>query len=140
MWIEVAFQLFIIGLGYALGAGAALLAARLAGAPLEAGGAGWLVLLVPAAAALVAEATTGLWLRTPGTMGLGGLVAFVPLLLAGLAAALAALVAQHAIGLPDAAAGLRAGRLTAWMAVAVGVAVVALLLWRYWPEPRARLW
>ena len=95
---------------------------------------------IPLLLCLLFEWATGLWDRTPGTLGLGGLTAALPLLLAGALAAVAVLLLRG-FG-PELAAGFTRDQLgaaiTAWGLATIGVAAVALALWRFWPEPTPR--
>lgn len=139
-WIDLAFQLGVVALGYLLGAAAAFLPLRLAGAGLPLDRAALGLLALPLAATLLAEATTGLWRHTPGTLGLGGLTVFLPMLFAGAGAVVLAWAAQRLPAALDATLPRGEGLLTAWVAVAVLSSVLALGLWRFWPAPTARLW
>lgn len=137
--VEMLFQLAVVMLGYLLGAGSLLLLLWLLGLPLAPARAAALVLVLPLVTVLFAEGLTGLWQRTPGTLGLGGLWAVFPLLIAGALAVAAAAASQRLLpafdpGLPRSGSGL-----TGWLLVAIACSLVALALWRWWPEPRARL-
>lgn len=138
---DLLIQLLVLSAGYVIGAAAACMAARLAGLAPGPHPAVWLVLSLPLACVLLAEGFTGLWQGTPGTLGLGGLTAFAPMLLASALVCLAAVAAQELVGPFDAQFPRGTGRLvTVWIALAVACSILALGLWRYWPAPRARLW
>ena len=100
-----------------------------------------LMILMPLLVCLVFEWTSGLWDRTPGSLGLGSLDVATPMLLAGLAAG-AAFLALRVFG--PAAEGY-IGRseiallLLTWGWAAIGLTAVAFALYLFWPEPRARL-
>lgn len=139
-WIEVGFQLAVMALGYLLGAGAAFLLLRFGGLAPRLDAAALYVLSLPLATTLLSEGFTRLWRHTPGAFGLGGLTAFLPLLVTG-AATLALLpVAQRLLAPFDATLPRDAESLSAWIGLAVLCSLLALGLWRFWPEPTARLW
>jgi hypothetical protein len=125
------------GIGVAVSSGLALIG----GVRLAASGAGAaaLVLGLPLAATLLAEAVTGQWQDTPGAVGTGPLVVAGPMAVSGLGA-MAVLLAVR-LGLPPLRLGgeAPAGNLSAWLGVALGVATAAVALWHFWPAPRARL-
>jgi hypothetical protein len=131
---ETAFVLGSMTVAYGLGAGAVVSTLGLAGWPVAPRGAVWLVLLAPPIAAMLAEATTGKWAHTPGTLGLGSLWVVFPLLCAGLASGALAATARHLLPRRPARAP------AAWAGVALVCSLVALGLWQYWPAPQARLW
>lgn len=137
--MELLFQLVTMTVGYAVGM-IAIGVVKLAGMAFTFNSAAMLVLLLPLMSALMAEGFTKLWLSTPGTLGLGGLVAFMPMLIAGLTSALAAIVAQRFMLPLDPHSGRGSESLTGWLVLAIACTVVTLALWRIWPEPRARLW
>ncbi|MEX0760680.1 MAG: hypothetical protein WD100_13950 [Tistlia sp.] len=138
-WIDLAIQLAVVALGDLVGAGAAWLLLKLAGAGLLLTRPALYLLTLPLAVTLLSEAFTGLWRHTPGSLGLGGLTVFLPMLLAGAAAVALALLAQNF--LPSGPPLSRRGPpLTAYLALALAATLLALCLWRFWPEPRARLW
>lgn len=137
--MELFFQLLIIAVGYAFGM-ISIVLLKFAGLAFTFNSAAMLVLLLPLISALMAEGSTKLWLTTPGTLGLGGLVAFMPMLVAGLASAVAAIVAQRFMVPLDPDSARSSDGLTGWLVLAIACTVVTLALWRYWPEPRARLW
>jgi hypothetical protein len=139
-WIDLAIQLGVVALGYLLGAAAAFLLLRLAGAGLQLDRAALYLLTLPLAVTLLSEAFTGLWRHTPGSLGLGGLTVFLPMLIAGAAALTLACAAQKLLAPLDPALPRGEGALTAWVAVALASSLLALGLWRFWPEPTARLW
>lgn len=137
--VNVAIQLVVLVAGYALGAGAVLLGLRLAGLGPGPGAATLLVLLLPLLNVLAAEALVRLWTHTPGTLGLGGLAAFQPMLVAGLA--IAALARAAPLALAPFSPFLPRGEapIGGWLALALLCSGLALALWRYWPAPAARL-
>jgi hypothetical protein len=96
---------------------------------------------VPLLLCLMFEWAAGLWLRTPGSVGLGSLSVALPMLLAGAGAA-AAFLLLRAFG-PELSAGFTREQLgaaiTLWGVTTLGVAAVSLALWRFWPAPAARL-
>lgn len=139
-WLEVGFQLAVMALGYLLGAGAAFLLLRLGGLALRLDAAALYVLSLPLAVTLLSEGFTRLWRHTPGAFGLGGLTAFVPLLIAGAGALVLLAAGQRVLAPFDASLPRGAESLTAWVGLAVFCSLAALGLWRFWPEPTARLW
>ena len=136
---DQAFQLFVMCLGYAIGAAAVALVFKVAGIPLAANRAALLVLVLPLMSTCVAEAFTQLWRRTPGTLGLGGLVVFLPMLIAGAVSLAVAFGAQRFVEPFHPVWSRNSATLTTWVVLAVLCSLVALGLWRFWPEPRARL-
>lgn len=140
-FIEMAIQLAIIALGYAIGGGIVVIMLRLAGFPLAFDQATLLVLALPLVATLLLEMFTGLWRHTPGTLGLGGVVVFIPMLIAGAGIALAA-VAGRRLMIPFHPALPResGGDISGWLLLAFVCTGFCLALWRYWPAPTARLW
>lgn len=137
---ELLFQLLILLVGYALGAAAVLLGARLVGIGVAMSHAALLVLALPLVSTLLAEGFTSLWGRTPGSLGLGGLTAFMPLFVAAALISVAVTVAQQVMAPFDPHLPRSSASLTSWLGLAVACSILALGLWRYWPEPRARLW
>ncbi|MCC0035660.1 MAG: hypothetical protein H6887_10395 [Hoeflea sp.] len=137
--MELLFQLLIMAVGYAFGM-VAIGIVKIAGVAFTFNSAALMVLVFPIVSALMAEGFTKLWLSTPGTLGLGGLVAFMPMLVAGLTSAIAAIVAQRLMVPLDPDSGRSSESLTGWLLLAIACIVVTLALWRFWPEPRARLW
>lgn len=137
--MELFFQLAIMAVGYALGI-IPIGVVKLAGVAFIFNNSALMVLVFPIVSALMAEGFIKLWLTTPGTLGLGGLVAFMPMLIAGLTSALAAIVAQRLMLPLDPDSARSSENLTGWLLLAIGCTVVTLALWRFWPEPRARLW
>ena len=137
--MELLFQLLIMAVGYALGM-IVIGVVKIAGVAFIFNNSTLMVLVFPIVSALMAEGFTKLWLTTPGTLGLGGLVAFMPMLIAGLTSALAAIVAQRFMVPLDPHSGRGSESLTGWLVLAITCTVVTLALWRFWPEPRARLW
>jgi len=138
---EMAGQLAIIALGYAIGGGVVVLLLKLIGFPLGLNHATLLILTLPLFATLLLETFTGLWRHTPGTLGFGGLVVFVPMLIAGAAIVIAAAVAQRLlIPFDPTLPRDSGGDISGWLLVAFICTGFSLALWRYWPEPMARLW
>ena len=137
--MELFFQLVIMAVGYAVGM-VAIVLLKLAGVAFTFNSAAMMVLLLPIMSALVTEGFTKLWLTTPGTLGLGGLVAFMPMLAAGLVSAFSAVIAQKYLVPLDPDSARSSENLTGWLVVAIACSIIALALWRFWPEPRARLW
>jgi hypothetical protein len=90
---------------------------------------------------LAFEWATGLWDHTPGTLGFGSLAVALPMLLSGATAALAFLLLRG-FGPAFAEDFGRDGSgamITLWGLATIGLAAVSLALWRFWPEPTARL-
>lgn len=137
--VETLFQLAVVTLGYLLGAGGLLLLLWLLGLPLAPARAAALVLALPLATVLIAEGFTGLWLHTPGSLGFGRLWVVFPLLVAGGLAVAAAVAAQRLLPPFDPGLARLEPGLTAWLLVAAACSLAALALWRWWPEPRPRL-
>lgn len=102
---------------------------------------GWMLVAVPLVACLVAELATGLWEDTPGALGTGGLVVVLPMLVAGLLAAVLQTALTAWAPPPPGPGGARAGgaALTLWLGATLALTAAGLALWRWWPEPRARL-
>jgi hypothetical protein len=95
----------------------------------------------PLLLSLAFEWATGLWDHTPGTLGFGSLNVALPMLIAGAAAALAFLLLR---GFGPALAGgfdreTLGPAITLWGVATIGLAALSLALWRFWPEPTARL-
>lgn len=137
--MELFFQLLIMAIGYAVGV-VPIVLLKFAGLAFTFNSAAMLVLLLPVMSALMTEGLTGLWDTTPGTVGLGGLVAFLPMLVAGLISAFAAVIAQKYLAPLDPYNPRSSEGLTGWIVVAIVCTIMTLALWRFWPEPRARLW
>lgn len=137
--IDFLFLQLLVAVGFLLAAGLASALLRLVPGAVPADPGTFLILALPLVALLLAEGATGLWLRTPGTLGLGSLNVIVPALAAG---ALAAVInaAAHKILVPlDPEFPRESEGFTIWIALAVIATTAALALWRYWPEPRPRL-
>lgn len=132
----------LVGIPYALGYWAVRGGARLfASSALGLHGHAWSLFLLPFLACAVAEVCTELWERTPGGLGTGTLVLILPMLLLGIVAGVAHLVLSGAAPLPEIHSPREApGVLTAWVGTAFALSGVGLALWRFWPEPTARLW
>ena len=137
--MELFFQLVIMAVGYAVGM-VPIVLLKFAGLAFTFNSAAMLVLLLPLMSALLAEGLTKLWDTTPGTLGLGGLVAFMPMLVAGLVSAFAAVIAQKYLAPLDPYSPRSSENMTGWLVVAIACTIMTLALWRFWPEPRARLW
>jgi hypothetical protein len=126
--------------GYAVG----YFAIRLAVAPFglrAAAGAppAYLLFLPPLVVCAVFEHATGLWERTPGSLGLGPLDVVKPMAVAGLATAAAYLALRAALPLPADLSPRETGALAVWAVASLALIALALALWRYWPPPMARL-
>ena len=97
---------------------------------------------VPLLLCLLFEWSTGLWDRTPGTLGLGSLTVALPMALAGAGAA-AAFLLLRGFGPAVVEAGFGREQLgpaiTVWGVATIGIAILALALWRFWPAPTPRL-
>jgi hypothetical protein len=138
---EMAIQLAVIALGYVIGGGVLMLILRMMGLPLGFSHATMLVLTLPLVATLLLEMFTGLWRHTPGSLGFGGFVVFVPMLIAGAATAVAATGAQRLMVPFDPSMPRGSGsELSGWLLLAFVCSGLSLALWRYWPAPTARLW
>lgn len=134
------FQLAIISAGYILGV-AILLLLKLFGVIFAFGNSLVLVLALPLISVCLAEALTLFWTKTPGSMGLGGLIVFLPMVIAGVINAVAAVLAQKWMSPFDLSNGVRNfENLTGWLVLSVLCCVITLSLWRFWPAPTARLW
>lgn len=137
--MELLFQLLILALGYFSGI-AIIPVLKLAGITFTASHEAILVLALPILCTLVAEGLTMLWLHTPGSLGLGGLTAFLPMLLAGFINAVTATAAQKVLPPFDPNSARDSAALTAWLALAMVCSVISLGLWRFWPAPPPKLW
>lgn len=137
--MELFFQLLILAVGYFSGI-AIIPVLKLAGIAFTASHGAILVLALPVLCTLAAEGLTMLWLHTPGTLGLGGLTAFLPMLAAGLINAVTATAAQKLLLPIDPNSARDSASLTAWLAVAMVCSVISLGLWRFWPAPPPKLW
>ena len=138
--IEIAIQLAVIALGYAIGGGIVFIVFRVAGFPVTFDQATLLVLALPLIATLLLETFTGLWRHTPGSLGLGGFVAFIPMLIAGAGIAIAAVTARKLMLPFDPSFPRESGSLSGWLLLAFTCTGFSLALWRYWPAPTPRLW
>jgi hypothetical protein len=90
---------------------------------------------------LAFEWATGLWDHTPGTLGFGSLNVALPMLLSGAGVALTFLLLRS-FGLAWAGGFDREAlgpAITLWGVATIGLAALSLALWRFWPEPTARL-
>lgn len=137
--VNVGIQLGVLAAGYLIGAAAIGLGFRLAGTGQVLAAAPLMVTILPLAVVLLAEAFTRLWTHTPGTLGTGGLFAFVPMLVAGSAIALLAQAALFVLEPFDPFLPRDDPRLTAWLGLAAACSLLALALWRFWPEPVPKL-
>lgn len=133
--------LLLILMGVAsLGSSAVVLAmGRVLGAATLTAPVASLVLGLPVAAVCFVEWRTGLWRHTPGSLGLGSLNVAMPMCLAGIAIAIAALVMRTRVLPFDRTLPRDSATLTPWLVFAVLATVLTLALWRYWPAPRPRL-
>ena len=61
-------------------------------------------------------------------------------LVAGLVSAFAAVIAQKYLAPLNPDSARSSENLTGWLVVAIACTIMTLALWRFWPEPRARLW
>jgi hypothetical protein len=139
--MDLIIQLSVIAFGYLIGGGLLVLILRLAGFPLGFNHATLLVLTLPLIATVLLEMFTGLWQRTPGSLGFGGLVVFYPMLIAGAVIVVAAAGAQRLMipfdpGFPRESGGNLGG----WLLLAFICTGFSAALWRYWPAPTPRLW
>ena len=138
--IEIVFQLAILSVGYLVGAAGTAFAVRMVNVSLlEFNPANLFVLTLPLVCAVIAESFTHLWLRTPGSLGLGGLNVFFPMLVAGVMIALMTMLASKFILPFDASLPRSSEYLSAWILLALIASAGALALWRYWPAPQAKL-
>lgn len=126
--------------GYSVGYAVLRLAAVPFAPPAAAGAPpAYLLFLPPLLVGFVFELATGLWERTPGSLGLGPLDVAKPMALAGLATASAHLVLRALAPLPTDLSARETGALAVWAAASLALIALALALWRYWPPPMARL-
>jgi len=126
--------------GYAAGYFAVRLAATPFGLRAAAGAPpAYLLFLTPLLVCAVFEFATGLWEKTPGSLGLGPLDVVKPMAVAGLATAVAHLALRAALPLPADLSPRETGALAIWAAASVALIALALGLWRFWPPPMARL-
>jgi hypothetical protein len=134
-------QLSVIAFGYVIGGGLLIVILRLIGFPLGFSHATLLVVTLPLATTLLTEMFTGLWERTPGSLGFGGLIVFYPMLIAGAAIVMTAAGAQRLMIPFDPAFPRNSdGNVSGWLVLAFMCSGFSLLLWRYWPAPTPRLW
>lgn len=87
------FQLIIMITGYVFGLSIVLLL-KLLGFKFNYSNALWLIVIMPIICTCLAETLTSLWLNTPGSMGLGGYIVFIPMVIAGSMNIIVALIAQ----------------------------------------------
>jgi hypothetical protein len=137
--MDTFFQLIIIAAGFVCGS-AIILIVKLLGLTFPISSAVLLVLTLPLVSAFVAEGFTGLWLHTPGSVGLGPLMLFIPMLVAGFICAVSAIVMQKLMLPFDPYSARSSETLTQWVALAITCSFLTLSLWRFWPAPAARLW
>ena len=139
--MDLIIQLSVIALGYVIGGFLLFVILRLVGFPLGFSHATLLVLVLPLVTTLLIEMFTGLWQRTPGSLGFGGLIVFYPMLIAGAAIVVAAAGAQRLM-IPFDPSFPRdsGGNVSGWLVLAFICSGFSLLLWRYWPAPTPRLW
>jgi hypothetical protein len=100
------------------------------------------MIFAPPLLCMAFEWTSRFWDNTPGAVGTGSLTVVVPMLLAGLLAG-AVFLGLRALG-PAVERGYMgrgavAPLLAAWGWATVGLVAATFALYRYWPEPRARL-
>lgn len=138
--METFILLVLMAVAYLSGAGIVMGGGRLLGFPMLTGVMTLLVFGMPLAACWVAELCTGLWRHTPGSLGLGTLNVAHPMSLAGFLTAIAAVAMRCWIDPVDPSLPRESSTLTPWVALALISTVLAVALWRFWPEPRARLW
>jgi hypothetical protein len=138
--METFFLLALMMLAHLLGAGVAMGGGKFLGFSPPPGSMALLVLGMPLAAAWLAEFTTGLWRHTPGTLGLGSLTVALPMAVSGLFTAAVAIGLCRRLNSASILFSRDSPALTAWVTLALAATMLTLALWRYWPEPRARLW
>jgi len=99
----------------------------------------YLLFLPPLLVCAVFEFATGLWEKTPGSLGLGPLDVVKPMAIAGLATAAAYVALRAVVPIPSEFSLRETGALAIWAAASVALIALALALWRFWPPPMARL-
>lgn len=140
-FIEMAIQLAIIALGYVIGGGIVLILLRITGFPLALDHPTLLVLTLPLVTTLLFEVFTGLWRHTPGSLGFGGVVVFIPMLIAGAGIVVAAFGARKLmIPFDPTLPRDSGGDISGWLLLAFICTGFSASLWRYWPAPTPRLW
>ncbi|MEQ9519392.1 MAG: hypothetical protein RLN89_08125 [Parvibaculum sp.] len=138
--VELGFQLILMTSAYAIGVGIAFLLLKLVNMPFSHNYAGYLVLVLPVVTCVLAEYFTELWMGTPGSMGLGGLNVVLPMLLSGIVIMFAASTMQQFVEPYTHHFARGDATLTPWLVLALTANVFSVALWRYWPEPTAKLW
>lgn len=134
------FQLIIIIAGYIIGV-ATILILKLIGIAFTFSNAVLLILILPLIFVCIAEGLTSLWTHTPGSLGLGGLIVFIPMIIAGVINVAAALAAQKWMTPFDLGNNIRSSEhLIGWLTLTIICCAITLSLWRFWPAPTARLW
>ncbi|MEH6630239.1 MAG: hypothetical protein V7776_05415 [Halopseudomonas aestusnigri] len=133
------FQLGIIIAGYSVGI-ATVLILKLIGVRFAFSNAVLLILTLPLICVCITEALTLLWTHTPGSMGLGGLIVFIPMVIAGVLSVAVALGAQKWMVPFDLSNGIQnSGNLTGWLVLSAVCSAITVSLWRFWPAPVAKL-
>jgi hypothetical protein len=100
------------------------------------------MILAPPLVCMALEWASQFWDNTPGAVGTGSLVVVAPMFLSGLVAG-AVYLGLRVVG--PAFEGGYLGRdaiaplLAAWGWATIGLVIVTFALYRYWPEPQARL-
>lgn len=134
------FQLIIMITGYLFGLSIVLLL-KLLGFKFSFSNALWLIVIMPIICTCLTETLTSLWSNTPGSMGLGAFIVFIPMVIAGSMNIIVALIAQSWMTPFDVSNDIRSTAfLTEWIIVSLFCTMVTIALWRYWPTPVARLW
>lgn len=134
------FQLVIIMAGYVVGI-AMILVLKLVGITFIFSKAVMLILILPLVSVCITEAFTLLWSNTPGSVGLGGLFVFIPMIIAGFLSGTVAFVAQKwMLPLELGSSVRKSENLTIWLVLLISCCVITLSLWRFWPAPTAKLW
>jgi hypothetical protein len=100
------------------------------------------MIFAPPLVCMALEWVSQFWDNTPGAVGTGSLVVVAPMLLSGLLAG-AVFLGLRVFG-PAYESGYLgrddiAPLLAAWGWAAIGLVIVTFALYRYWPEPQARL-
>lgn len=100
-----------------------------------------LMLVFPLICVCAAEALTQLWTNTPGSLGLGTLNVFIPMVISGLLSAVGAVALQRWQVSGHLDGNVRNfGTVAEWIVLSVVCSAITLSLWRFWPTPTARLW
>ncbi len=100
------------------------------------------MIFTPPLVCMALEWASQFWDNTPGAVGTGSLVVVAPMFLSGLLAG-AVFLGLRVFGpvVEDGYVGRAeiAPLLLAWGWAAIGLLIVTFALYRYWPEPQARL-